>query len=120
MSSVARNLGRGSSSYWRGCICLLLALFMLYNPFAASLSSDGALHVRHHASNRATVGASELQHFSFANGRDSLSAHDSVVVKTFVSSSELPAQSFKDIPQVTSLPLQILGSSLWFRPPPAL
>jgi len=95
-------------------------MFMLYNPFAASLNSAGALNVRHPASNRATVGASELQHFCFASGRDSFSAHDSVIVQAFVSSSELPPQSFKDIPQVTSLPLQILGSSLWFRPPPAL
>jgi hypothetical protein len=120
MSSFLQNLDLGIASYLRRSICVLLALFMLYNPFAASLNSAGALNVRHPASNRATVGASELQHFSFANGRDSLSTHDSVVVKAFVSSSELPTQSFKDIPQVTSLPLQILGSSLWFRPPPAL
>jgi len=120
MSSFLRNRDLGTASYFWRSICVLLAMFMLYNPFAASLNSAGALNVRHPASNRATVGASELQHFSFANGRDSLSAHDSVVVKTFVSSSELPAQSFRDIPQVTSLPLPILGSSLWFRPPPAI
>jgi len=120
MPSFLQNLDLGTASYFRRSICVLLVLFMLYNPFAASLNSASALNVRHPASNRATVGASELQHFSFANGRDSLSAHDSVVVKTFVSSSELPTQSFKDIPQLTSLPLQILGSSLWFRPPPAL
>src|SRR5208283_103039 len=100
-------------------ICVLLALFMLYNPFVASLSSADALNVRHPASNRATVAASELQHFSFANGLDSLSAHDTLVGKTFASSSELPTQPFKEFPQATALPHQILGSSLWFRPPPA-
>jgi hypothetical protein len=99
---------------------LFLALFMLYNPFAASLSSANVLNVRHAASNRATVGASELQHFSFANGRDSLSTRDTVVVRTFVSFSEAAAQFLEVFPQITSLPHQILGASLWFRPPPVL
>jgi hypothetical protein len=93
---------------------------MLYNPFAASMSSDDGLNVRHAASNRATVGASELQHFSFANARDPLSTHDNALVIATVSSSELSTDSFKDLPQETSLPQQIFGASLWFRPPPAL
>jgi hypothetical protein len=114
------NLDRGTASYWRGWVCLLLALLMLYNPFAASLGSDGALNVCHRASNRATVGASELQHFCFANGRDRLLTHDSALVKALAPSSELSAHSLPDLPQETSLPQQIFGASLWFRPPPAL
>jgi hypothetical protein len=103
MSFFVCNLDRRTASYWRGWVCLFLALLMLYNPFAASLSSDGALNICHRASNRATVGASELQHFSFANGRD-----------------PRLTQSLPDLPRETSLPQQIFGASLWFRPPPAL
>jgi hypothetical protein len=98
----------------------LLALLMLYNPFAASLSSDGALNVCHRASHRATVGASELQHFFLANGRDPLLTHDSALVTALAPSRELSAHSLPDLPQETSLPQQIFSASLWFRPPPAL
>ncbi len=120
MYSSARNRGCGHASYWRGWVCLLLALLMLYNPFAASLSSANALNFRHPPSNRATVGASELQHYSFANGRDSLTAHDNAAQESSVLPAGITSQSFELFPRASSLLQQIFGASLWFRPPPAL
>jgi hypothetical protein len=105
---------------WRAWACLLLAFFLLYNPFAASLSSASGLNVCHPASNRATVGASELQHFSFADGQDRLSIHDIAAVVTFTFSPDVSALSSPCLAQVLSPQQQFFGSSLWFRPPPAL
>jgi outer membrane protein TolC len=48
--------------------CFCLVLFLLYNPYMVAPSSPDGLNIRHPASHRATVGASELQHFSPANG----------------------------------------------------
>jgi hypothetical protein len=105
---------------WRAWVCLLLVFFLLYNPFAASRSSASGLNVCHPASNRATVGASELQHFSFADGHDLLSIHENAAVATFTFSPETTARSLQCLPQVLSPQQQFFGSSLWFRPPPTL
>jgi hypothetical protein len=100
-------------------MCFCLALFLLYNPFMAATSSPGGLNVRHPASNRATVGASELQHFSPADGRDKLSAPAAAAVPPFASFSEVPSQAFELFPQAVIPPQQFFVSNLWFRPPPA-
>jgi hypothetical protein len=120
MHSFTYKQGRAAAPRWQGWTCLFLAFFLLYNPFALTLNSAGGLHVRHPASNRATVGASELQHFSFADGRDPLSTHDSADVGAFVLFSEVTAQAVERSPQVPSPPQPFFGSSLRFRPPPAL
>src|SRR5258706_15149861 len=44
--------------------CVLLAALILYNPFAALCLSHGTIEVHTLQRNRASVGASELQHFS--------------------------------------------------------
>jgi hypothetical protein len=105
---------------WRTWVCVLLVFFLLNNPFAAFRSPISDLNVCHPASNRATVGASELQHFSFAGGQDRLSIHDNATVATFAFSPDLSALSFQCLAQVLSPQQQFFGSSLWFRPPPAL
>jgi len=105
---------------WRAWICLLLVFFLLYNPFAASQSSVSGLNVGHPASNRATVGASELQHFSFADGQDRLSVHDADAVATLMHFPDVSARSLHCLAQVLSPRQQFFGSSLWFRPPPTL
>jgi hypothetical protein len=120
MYSFAYNQGHAAAPRWRGWACLYLVFFLLYNPFAATLSSGSGLNVRHPASNRATVGASELQHFSLSDGRDPLATHDSAAVGTFALFSEVSAQPLERSPQVSSPQQQFFGSSLWFRPPPAL
>src|ERR1700676_3625639 len=45
-------------------VCVLLAALMLYNPFAALYFSHDTIEVHTLQRNRASVGASELQHFS--------------------------------------------------------
>jgi hypothetical protein len=101
-------------------VCLCLALFLLYNPYMAAPSSTNGLNVRHPGSNRATVGASELQHFSPADGGDKLSTHATAAVESLASLPDVSSQAFELFPQVVSPTQQFFGSSLWFRPPPAL
>ena len=45
-------------------ICVCLAALLLYNPFASLCFSHGTFEVHTLQRNRASVGASELQHFS--------------------------------------------------------
>src|SRR4029077_9232412 len=68
---------------WHAWVCLCLALLLLYNPYLAAPSSARGLNVRHPASNRATVGASELQSFSPADGRDKLCIQAVAFVELF-------------------------------------
>jgi hypothetical protein len=105
---------------WRGWVCLCLALFLIYNPYMSAPGSTNGLNVRHPASNRATVGASELQHFSPADGKDKLSTPAIASAEPFLAFPELSSQAFELFPQVVSPAQQFFGSSLWFRPPPAL
>jgi len=104
---------------WHAWFCFFLALFLLYNPYLAGPSATKDLNVRHPASNRATVGASELQYFSPADDRDNLTTHVTSAVLPLVSFPEVSSSAFKAFPQVVSPPQQFFGSSLWFRPPPA-
>jgi len=60
---------RSAVPRWRACVCFCLVLFLLYNPYLAAPSSADGLNVRHPASNRATVGSSELQHFATVAGQ---------------------------------------------------
>jgi hypothetical protein len=101
-------------------VSFCLAFFLLYNPFLAAPFSTNGLSVRHPASNRATVGASELQHFSPAQGQDQLSSDAASAVEPIASFSEASSQAIAFFPQVVSPSQQFFGSSLWFRPPPAL
>ncbi len=111
---------RSTVPQWHAWVCLCLALFLFYNPYLVAPSSAGGLNIRHPASNRATVGASELQNFSPADGRDELSTHAVSAVLPLALSIEVSSQVFKLLTQVVSPPQQFFGSSLWFRPPPAL
>jgi hypothetical protein len=86
----------------------------------AALGSTGGCNFRHPASNRATVGASELQHFSPADGKDKLSTPEPFAVASFASLPEFSSHAFSLPPQVVSPAQQFYGSSLWFRPPPVL
>ena len=45
-------------------VCVLLAVLVLYNPFVALYYSHDTIEVHTLQRNRASVGASELQHFS--------------------------------------------------------
>jgi hypothetical protein len=120
MHPFIRAAGRSAVPRRQSLVCFCLALFLLYNPYIAAPGSTNGLNVRHPASNRATVGASELQHFSPANGRDKLSTPAATVVEPLASFPITSSQDFEFFPQVVSPAQQFFGSSLWFRPPPAL
>ena len=105
---------------WHVWVSFFLALFLLYNPYMAAPSSAGGLNVRRPASNRATVGVSELQHFSPTDGQDKLSTYATVAVEPRASFPEVSSQAFELFPQVDSPRQQFFGSGLRFRPPPLL
>jgi hypothetical protein len=48
----------------QGCLCLLLIGLLLYNPFAGLWGPTDRVSYDKLARNRATIGASELEHFS--------------------------------------------------------
>lgn len=100
-------------------ICILLALFLLYNPFFGMPHSGSSLEVCHPASHRATVGASEMQHFTPTDGWGCFLTAD--VAQTEISAA-LPIPVAETSPVsflVVRLPQQFFGPGLWFRPPPA-
>jgi hypothetical protein len=106
------------ASHLRSSVCLVVALFLLSNPFLTSLRAPGDTSVRHPLSNRATIGSSELQHFSPVSGQD---APDSST--TQANTERLPVRSERpvrternDQELLTAAPE--FSASLWFRPPP--
>lgn len=111
---------RSALPRWHAGVCFCLALFLLYNPYLAAPGSTNGLNVRHPASNRATVGASELQHFSPADGKDKLAMPAIVPAEHYLSIPGFSFQALDFLSQVVSPAQQFFGSNLWFRPPPAL
>ncbi len=63
MKGNSRQIGSAAWPPWQAGFCVLLACLILYNPFAALYCSHQILSVHTPQRNRATVGASELQHF---------------------------------------------------------
>ena len=49
---------------WQVCLSVLLILLVVYNPFSALGGYSGSVSYDELARNRATIGSSELQHFS--------------------------------------------------------
>ena len=116
-----------SSSHCRGTlvdlrqyrwICLILATLLLYNPFFAVPHSGSSLEIGHRASHRATVGASELQHFSPIDGWGALPAIDAGAVVVVLPLTELSPQFFLPLLPIPRFSPQFFGPGLWFRPPP--
>jgi hypothetical protein len=105
---------------WHNLLYIFLALFLIYNPYVAGPSATRDLKFCHPVSNRATVGASELQHFSPADDRDNVATDMTSAIVPLASSPEVSWSALKLFSQVVSPPQQFFGSSLWFRPPPAL
>ena len=100
-------------------LCVLLTALFLYNPFVVAPSSGLGLNLHHSASHRATVGASELQQFR-ATERHAPAIRMAVVVRELVFVQAVAFARFA-VPDVEAhTPLNILPSSLWFRPPPSL
>jgi hypothetical protein len=103
-------------------VCLTLAILFLYNPFLGMASSGDGLNIRHSASHRATVGASELQHFSPTSARKIFSIPVAVAsLFTWLVSPVKPTTRYPV--EISTLPRFVdlfLGANLRFRPPPSL
>jgi hypothetical protein len=115
---VSESLGASCGSRWNAFLCLLLALLLLYNPFVFLLHAGGPASVNHHARNRATVGACELQHYSpvskLTSQRVSIAENSWVVPADTAKAEYCPALAVV-LPRICSTDF---SSSLWFRPPP--
>jgi len=99
-------------------VAFALATLLLYNPFLVVPHSGHGLEIGHRVSHRATVGASELQHFSPIDGWGSQPAVDSGVATVVVPLAGLPAQFFP-LSSIPHFSQQFFGPGLWFRAPPA-
>ncbi|HEY6944687.1 MAG TPA: hypothetical protein VI431_06075 [Candidatus Acidoferrum sp.] len=100
-------------------VCVVLAALLLFNPFLAAPRPVNGLEVCHPASHRATVGASELQHFSPADGWDNLPAVNCTEATIPLLLPSSSAQFFSVLPPIVLSSRQFFGPGLWFRPPPA-
>jgi hypothetical protein len=81
--------------------------------------SGNELEISHLISHRATVGVSELQHFSPIDGWGPLPAIDTGRATIVLPLPEPSTQSFFSLPPVPHFSQQVFGPGLWFRPPPA-
>jgi hypothetical protein len=104
---------------WRLFFVVVLAGLLLYNPFQGSAGFGAGLNVGHPASHRGTVGASELQHFTNAAGRDRVSAPDIAEEAPVSPLPELNAGTIVHFSKEVLPALRIHCANLWFRPPPA-
>lgn len=100
-------------------VCVVLATLLLYNPFSTALRSGHSLQVRHPVSHRASVGASELEHFAPADGWGSLPAMDTAEAEVALLLPALPDEFFFVSTPALLPPQQFFGPGQWFRPPPA-
>ena len=110
----------GALPTWQVALCLLLALLVVYNPYLSATDPGMGLCVRHSASFRATLGASELQHFTPEDSVAMLAAAATLALAHFLQ-FRLPESSARPtgVTERVAPPEQVLPASLWFRPPPA-
>jgi hypothetical protein len=106
---------------WHAWVCVLVIGLVLYNPFVGLFHAGDTLSYEKLARNRATLGSSELQHFSPVP--DSTVQPDADVEKAERNVAELAntKQVQRGIVQHEALPQPAeLLTGVWFRPPPAL
>jgi hypothetical protein len=120
MSRLAAKERSGAFPAWQVALCLLLAALVVYNPYLSATDSSAGLCLRHSASFRATLGASELQHFTPKGSDAALAATAALVLAHFLQ-FRLPESSERraGVTERVAPPEQALPASLWFRPPPA-
>jgi hypothetical protein len=99
---------------WRVCLCLLVIVLVVYNPFAALNGSSDHLSYDELARNRASIGSSELQHFSPVSSPDSQ-------VELHIDMLSAEPRSCAQESQQELIPAEPeLLAGAWFRPPPSL
>jgi hypothetical protein len=102
----------------RNLVCVLLLGLLLFNPFAALASGSSHSGYSTLPRHRATVGASEMQHFSPV--RSEISSVDVAWVVQLIDVKVTPAESTpRTILREELPPWPALLVSVWFRPPPS-
>ncbi len=104
---------------WRLCLCVLLVGLIVYNPFLALHGTAGSSCYEKLASNRATIGSSELQHFTPVSNPDELAEVSVEVIATEPAVQVRAHQPGLIQPEVAPAQPERFAS-LWFRPPPTL
>jgi hypothetical protein len=101
-------------------VCVALAILFLYNPYSTlACSSSGQLNVQHSLSYRATVGSSELQHFSPPDARKAFAVPIAVATTWLESPINFIVAQAAEVSTPHLCVYQLLCADLWFRPPPA-
>jgi hypothetical protein len=108
----------GALPTWFRAVCLALIILLAHNPYLLAAATAGGLTFAHPPSYRATLAASELQHFSPPGNETALHA-----VPVRISLGLDPLQADERQPsiytsQVLSPQPQFWSAGLWFRPPP--
>jgi hypothetical protein len=120
MSNWVPIRGISNVPKWQIAICALLIVLVVYNPFLTAPETSANTCFRHTPSHRATVGASELQHFTPTSGRSILATAGAAIL-LYLGRLALPApHALRYKTEPLSMPPQFLPASLWFRPPPAV
>jgi len=101
-------------------VCVTLAILFLYNPYLALTPSSSILNVHHSLSYRATVGSSELQHFSPTDARKILALSVATVLSWLDSPANPIVSRVTEISADPARAFELVCSDLWFRPPPAV
>jgi len=116
------NFGRGTTLHRRIniVVCLALAVLFLYNPYLAVTPSSSILNVHHTLSYRATVGSSEMQHFSPTDARKILALSVASVLSWLDSPANPVISRVTEVSLHPARAFDVLCSDLWFRPPPAV
>jgi hypothetical protein len=108
----------GLKTVLRVCIPLLLIGLLLYNPFLSLVSHENGLAYQQLQRHRATVGASELQHFSPVQAENA--PLEAVLVEVFANPVAADDKFSGHQFQSESLPPRLeLIDRIWFRPPPS-
>jgi len=105
-------------SGWRGWICVALIGLILYNPFAALCGANNGFCYDRLARNRATVGASELQHFSPVSNSIAPTELDVDVPATDLMPVVREESQTTDLEEVFA-PQTLSITQLWNKPPPS-
>lgn len=104
----------------RVAFCLLLVISFLYNPYVRAQANSGELNLRHPFSNRATVGASELEKYASTASETGHALIAVCLPLTFWATMGPSIRLAVPRPNEPGQPQVALRGNLWFRPPPAV
>jgi hypothetical protein len=103
---------------WHVCLCFLLGVLFLYNPFFTIYASSPVLKVQHPLSYRGTVASSELRRSRVTEVQPKVFALVQAVLEAIVPFPRLTALNGVLQHEPLDFQPQTISESLWFRPPP--